>query len=101
LWQPGARMLVGIYDVPYPAEGETLQPDTMLIPMVGFDAALYRLGYGGGYYDRTVAALPERPRMVGVTFELSRIESIRPLSHDIRMDYVVTESATEAAAGQH
>ncbi|HEX4023336.1 MAG TPA: 5-formyltetrahydrofolate cyclo-ligase [Steroidobacteraceae bacterium] len=92
-WTPDAPMQVGVYDIPYPADGAVVQPDALLIPMVGFDAAGYRLGYGGGYYDRTVASLLPRPCLIGVCFELSRIESIRPLAHDIRMDHVVTEGA--------
>jgi 5-formyltetrahydrofolate cyclo-ligase len=93
LWTPGMRLQVGVYDIPYPAEGAVVQPDMLLVPMVGFDAAGYRLGYGGGYYDRTVASLSPRPRLIGIAFELARIETIRPLSHDIRMDYVITEGA--------
>jgi 5,10-methenyltetrahydrofolate synthetase len=85
-------MQVGVYDIPYPAEGSVVQPDALLIPMVGFDAVGYRLGYGGGYYDRTVASLAPRPCLIGVSYELGRIETIRPLTHDIRMDYVVTEA---------
>ncbi len=92
LWTPGAPMTVGVYDIPYPAQGAVVQPDALLIPMVGFDAAGYRLGYGGGYYDRTVASLTPRPRLIGISYELGRIESIRPLAHDIRMDHVITEA---------
>jgi len=93
LWTPGAPMKVGIYDIPYPNEGSVTRPDALLIPMVGFDAVGYRLGYGGGYYDRTVASLLPRPCLIGIAFELARIDSIRPLAHDIRMDHVVTEGA--------
>lgn len=98
LWHPDARMQVGVYDIPYPADGAAVQPDTLLIPMLGFDAAGFRLGYGGGYYDRTVAVLIPRPRLVGVAYELARFPTIHPLWHDIRMDCVVTEAATEVAA---
>jgi len=98
LWQPGARMQMGVYDIPYPADGAAAQPDTLIIPMVGFDAAGYRLGYGGGYYDRTVAASVPRPRLIGIAHELSRLPTIQPLWHDIRMDCVVTEAAIEVAA---
>ena len=95
LWHPGARMEVGVYDIPYPADGTTVQPDTLLIPLVGFDAAGFRLGCGGGYYDRTVAVMVPRPRLVGIAYELARIPTIHPLPHDIRMDCVVTETATQ------
>ncbi|MGH8207797.1 MAG: 5-formyltetrahydrofolate cyclo-ligase [Steroidobacteraceae bacterium] len=91
-WTPGAPMQIGVYDIPFPAEGSVVRPDALLIPMVGFDAAGYRLGYGGGYYDRTVASLAPRPLLIGVSYDLGRLESIRPLSHDIRMDHVITEA---------
>jgi 5-formyltetrahydrofolate cyclo-ligase len=85
-------------------EGDAVLPDVLLAPLVGFDAGGYRLGYGGGYYDRTLAALPERPRVVGVGFEPSGLETIHPQPHDIPMDLVVTERRTiriaDAAAGR-
>jgi 5-formyltetrahydrofolate cyclo-ligase len=97
LWHPGARMEIGVYDIPFPADGAAVQPDTLLIPLVGFDAAGYRLGYGGGYYDRTVASLVPRPRLVGVGYELARFATVHPMWHDIRMDCIVTETAIEVA----
>lgn len=90
-WWPGMRTSAGVYGLPVPEEGPVVQPDIVLMPPVGFDADGYRLGYGGGYYDRTLAALPAQPLKVGVGFELSRIETIRPQPHDIPMDYVVTQ----------
>ena len=62
------------------------------MPLNGFDAAGYRLGYGGGYFDRTLAALSPRPLAVGVGFEVNRLPSIRPESHDQRLDWIVTEA---------
>ncbi len=64
----------------------------MLIPLVGFDAQGYRLGYGGGYFDRTLAALSPRPRTIGVGFELGRLATIDPQPHDIPFDIIVTEA---------
>jgi len=63
----------------------------VLAPLVGFDPKCYRLGYGGGYFDRTLAALSPRPLAIGVGFELSRIRTIYPQPFDIPMDVVVTE----------
>jgi 5-formyltetrahydrofolate cyclo-ligase len=98
LWKPGDVMAKGVYDIPYPAEGEPVEPDAALVPMNGFDIAGYRLGYGGGYFDRTLARLrerrPGRPVAIGVTYELARLESIDPQWFDIPMDYVVTERGT-------
>jgi 5-formyltetrahydrofolate cyclo-ligase len=90
-WWPGMAMTSGIWNIPVPATGEPVAPNLLLVPMIGFDRQAYRLGYGGGYYDRTLAALPTRPRTVGIGFELSRIATIYPQPHDIPMDLVVTE----------
>ncbi len=98
-WTHDCPMATGVYNIPYPADGAAVvQPDTLLIPMLGFDAAGYRLGYGGGYYDRTVAAAVPRPRLIGISFEFARMPSIRPLSHDVPMDWVVTEKGTYPAS---
>jgi 5-formyltetrahydrofolate cyclo-ligase len=70
-------------------------PDAVLIALVGFDAAGYRLGYGAGYYDRTLADLTARGlphTAIGVGFELGRVETIFPHAHDVPMDIVVTEA---------
>lgn len=91
LWWPGAPMERGIWNIPHPEKCIEVNPDIVLVPLVGFDNAGYRLGYGGGYFDRTLAAAPKRPRIVGVGYEQSRLETIHPQSHDIPMDFIVTE----------
>jgi 5-formyltetrahydrofolate cyclo-ligase len=95
LWKPGDELAKGVYDIPYPAAGDPVVPDAALVPMNGFDESGYRLGYGGGFFDRTLAALrladPKRPVAIGVTYELARMATIHPQSYDIPMDYVVTE----------
>lgn len=91
-WHPGVALARGVYDIPYPAEGPAVRPGTVLLPMNGFDAGGYRLGYGGGYFDRTLAALDDRPRVIGVTYELARLPTIHPQPWDIPMDFVVTEA---------
>jgi 5,10-methenyltetrahydrofolate synthetase len=80
------------YGIHIPAQGESLRPDAILMPLNAFDAAGYRLGYGGGYFDRTLAVLEPRPLAIGVGFELARVASIRPQAHDLRMDAIVTEA---------
>jgi len=101
LWRPGATMTLGAHNIPHPAEDAAVLPDALLIPMVGFDAAGYRLGYGGGYYDRTAAALSPRPPLIGIAFEFARLQSIQPLAHDIPMDCIVTELGTHIAGSHH
>jgi 5-formyltetrahydrofolate cyclo-ligase len=95
-WLPGIALARGVYDIPYPAEGPPVHPTSVLLPMNGFDAAGYRLGYGGGFFDRTLAALEHRPRVIGVAYELARVPTIHPQSWDIPMDFVVTERGVYA-----
>lgn len=80
------------YGIPTPVRGDFVVPDLILLPLNGFDDAGYRLGYGGGYFDRTLAALSPRPLAVGVGFETNRLATIRPESHDQRLDWLVTEA---------
>ena len=91
-WQPGAPMALGVWNIPFPTGGQPVQPDTLLVPLVGFDGSRYRLGYGGGFYDRTIAAMPARPRLIGIGFTGSRLRTIFPQPHDIPMDRIVTDS---------
>jgi len=91
-WTPKAKMELGVWDIPHPAEGPAVLPDALLVALVGFDEAGYRLGYGSGYYDRTVAAMAAKPLMIGVGFELSRVPTIHPQPYDVPMDYIVTEA---------
>ena len=91
-WTPETPLAPDRYGIPTPTAGEWLTPDLILLPLNGFDAAGYRLGYGGGYFDRTLAALAPRPLAVGVGFEINRVDSIRPEAHDQRLDWIVTEN---------
>jgi 5-formyltetrahydrofolate cyclo-ligase len=90
-WTSTTRLVEDRYGIPTPVDGEFVVPDLLLMPLNGFDAAGYRLGYGGGYFDRTLAALSPRPLAIGVGFEINRLDSIRPEIHDQRLDWIVTE----------
>ncbi|WP_428418362.1 5-formyltetrahydrofolate cyclo-ligase [Methylibium sp.] len=90
-WRPGAAMACGVWKIPVPADGVDVLPDIVVSPVVGFDPAGYRLGYGGGFYDRTLAAMARRPLVIGVGFAMSAITTIHPLPHDIPMQFIVTE----------
>lgn len=90
-WKPGVAMVRGMYGIPVPDGSAVVQPQALILPPVGFDAQGFRLGYGGGFYDRTLASLAPRPLTIGVAYELSRVDSIRPQAFDLAMDYVVTE----------
>jgi 5-formyltetrahydrofolate cyclo-ligase len=93
-WRPGERLVDGVWDIPIPERRDIVVPDAVLAPLVGFDRQCYRLGYGGGYFDRTLAALVPKPRAIGVGFELSAIETIHPQPFDVPMDVIVTEAGT-------
>lgn len=89
-WRPGCRMARGVWNIPEPADGEVLTPDVVLAPLVGFDPDGYRLGYGGGFFDRTLAAISPRARAIGVGHGVEAIPTIYPQPHDIPMDAIVT-----------
>lgn len=90
-WAPGDRLERGVWNIPVPAEGDEIAPDTIVSPLVGYDEAGYRLGYGGGFYDRTLAAMREKPLAIGVGFTLSRLPTIYPQWHDVPMDRIIVE----------
>lgn len=90
-WHPGVRLVNGPLDIPYPVDSPEIVPDVVLLPMNGWDRMGYRLGYGAGFFDRTLAAAEKKPVVIGVTYELARLDTIHPQPWDIPMDYVVTE----------
>jgi len=92
-WRPGEKLVDGVWNIPIPDRREIVVPQAVLAPLVGFDRDCFRLGYGGGYFDRTLAALMPRPWAIGVGFELSRLETIYPQDFDIPMDLIVTEAS--------
>ena len=98
-WAPETPLEPDRYGIPTPMAGEWLIPDLILLPLNGFDGEGYRLGYGGGYFDRTLAALTPRPLAVGAGFETNRLPSIRPESHDQRLDWLVTEAGAVRVGG--
>ena len=93
-WRPGDAMVKGFWNIPVPARRELVSPGILTAPLVGFDAAGFRLGYGGGYFDRTLASLSPRPLVIGIGLAFQRMDSIRPEPHDIPMDLIVTETGT-------
>jgi 5-formyltetrahydrofolate cyclo-ligase len=91
LWRTGEPLALGVWSIPIPADSRELVPDVVIAPVVGFDQQGYRLGYGGAFYDRTLAALTKKPRAIGVGYSQAAIATIYPLRHDIPMDVIVTE----------
>jgi 5,10-methenyltetrahydrofolate synthetase len=98
-WWPGAPMKPAVMGIPVPDGTEVVVPDLAIVPVVGWDARGYRLGYGGGYFDATLAALAPRPVAIGLGYEAARLETIFPAAHDIALDFVVTEAAIYECGG--
>jgi 5-formyltetrahydrofolate cyclo-ligase len=91
LWKPGETLDKDACGVPAPAARTLVRPDALLIPCVGFTKSNIRLGYGGGFYDRTLALAP-RPRTAGIAYACALSEFERNV-HDVALDTVITESA--------
>ncbi len=94
IWAPGDPTERGVWDIPVPsAQAEVVLPDVVIAPVVGFDPCCWRLGYGGGFFDRTLASFATRPRVFGIGYAQAAIPTIYPQPHDIPMDAIVTENA--------
>jgi len=91
-WWPGVEMVAGVFDLPVPNGTQVVLPHALLIPPVGFGPRGYRLGYGGGYFDRTLGAMAPQPIKIAVAYEVSRMPTIYPQPYDVPMDFIVTEA---------
>jgi 5,10-methenyltetrahydrofolate synthetase len=97
-WTPGMAMVRGDWNIPVPPDSaEVLHPDLALAPLVGWDRAGYRLGYGGGYFDRTLAAASPRHFVVGVGLQSAELPTVFPQWHDIAMSAIVTEAGIQSS----
>lgn len=96
-WIPGAQLQRGVWNIPVPAPGAgEVMPDIVLAPCLGWDGDGFRLGWGGGYFDRTLAALSPRPLAIGIGLAAARVPTIYPQPHDIPLDLIVTEDGLAA-----
>lgn len=101
LWQDGAPLYEAGFGTLAPEESAPrVEPDVILMPLLGFDRQGTRLGYGGGYYDRTLAALGRRPRLVGFAFALQEVDHIPREAHDVPLDAIVTEQGVRYFDGK-
>lgn len=93
-WRPDSRMVEGAFRALVPAEGDWLVPEVLIVPLLAFDGRGYRLGYGGGYYDRTLEALrAERPTLaIGFAFAAQEMDRVPTEATDQRLDAIVTEA---------
>jgi 5-formyltetrahydrofolate cyclo-ligase len=97
-WHPGMPMQTGIWNIPIPKERDVVIPDVVIAPLVGFDKSAFRLGYGGGYFDRTLAAAAPRPYAIGLGYADSVLQTIHPQPHDIPMNLIVTDESVYRVA---
>jgi len=91
VWTPQSQMTIGQYGIPTLTDGEFMSPDVLLIPAVGFDRKCNRLGYGGGFFDRTLATIWPKPLCIGVSYQFGLIDTTCPVPHDIPLDAIVSE----------
>lgn len=94
VWYPGCEMEADAYNIPKPKDTEVITPTLLFVPCVGYTVSggkAYRLGYGGGFYDRTLASLSPRPYTVGLAFDCARCD-FEPQEHDMPLDRVLTDS---------
>jgi len=102
-WKKGDPTEPGVYDIPVPLESaEQVTPDVLIVPLLAFDARGYRLGYGGGFYDRTLAALrAQRPTTaIGLAFAAQEVRMVPAGPHDEPLDWIVTEEGARAARNE-
>lgn len=88
-WTPGCQIARGVRNILVPESGTALVPDTVIMPLVGVDEACFRLGNGGGYYDRPLVAMQPRPRTIGIGLAGCRLKTIFPMPWDVPMDEVL------------
>ena len=91
VWFPGCPMEEDAYGIPKPKDTEQFAPTLLLVPCVGYGPKGTRLGYGGGFYDRTLAALQPRPTTVGVGYSHGFVPWLVPEPHDVPLDAMLTE----------
>jgi 5-formyltetrahydrofolate cyclo-ligase len=93
-WLPGEPTIPGVWDIPRPTcDAPIVEPDVLLVPLMAFDRHGYRLGYGGGFYDRTLELLRTKKKItaIGVAYSAQEVDSVPHDSHDQALDYILTE----------
>jgi 5,10-methenyltetrahydrofolate synthetase len=91
VWYPGCPMEEDAYGIPKPKDTDVIQPTLLFVPCVGYGPGGYRLGYGGGFYDRTLATLKPQPLTVGLGFTQGFVDDLEPEPHDIPLDAILND----------
>jgi len=91
-WYPGCQMEEDAYGIPKPKDTELIVPTLLFVPCLGYSAGGYRLGYGGGFYDRTLAALEPRPFTVGLGYTGGFLDDFEPEAHDLPLDAILNDN---------
>jgi 5-formyltetrahydrofolate cyclo-ligase len=90
-WYPGCPMEEDAYGIPKPKDTEQVVPTLLLVPCVGWGPGGYRLGYGGGFYDRTLAGYKPKPVTVGLGYSLGWLPDLQAEPHDVPLDAILSE----------
>ncbi|KRA41685.1 5-formyltetrahydrofolate cyclo-ligase [Devosia sp. Root635] len=93
VWEQGASLYESGFGTLAPSElAPRAEPDIVIMPLLAFDGRGTRLGYGGGYYDRTLATMTKKPKLIGLAFAAQELDRIPREAHDVPLDAVVTEA---------
>ena len=91
-WYPGCPMEEDAYGIPKPKDTEIVVPTLLFVPCVGYGPGGYRLGYGGGFYDRTLATLQPKPATVGLGYTQGWLPDLEPEAHDMALDALLNDN---------
>ena len=91
-WYPGCPMEEDAYNISKPKDTEVVVPTLLFVPCVGYGPGGYRLGYGGGFYDRTLAQLTPKPHTVGLGFTQGFVADLEPEAHDVPLDAILNDN---------
>jgi 5,10-methenyltetrahydrofolate synthetase len=91
-WFPGCPMEEDAFGIPKPKDTEVIVPTLLFVPCVGYGLGGHRLGYGGGFYDRTLASLQPRPYTVGLGFREGFLGDLEPEPHDVALDAILNDN---------
>lgn len=96
VWEPGDQLVPGMWDIPVPEKLDAVRPDVLLVPGLAFDRQGYRLGYGGGFYDRTLVELRAIKAIaaIGVGYRAQLVDQVPRADYDQPLDYIMTERET-------